>query len=71
MILRRPYEDMRIVAKMVFGGIKVFYFYTTNSKPYIGAYNSLHDDTVFVCNFPWSKTLPVGFDPNSKIDVMN
>lgn len=33
MILKRPYEDMRIVAKMVFGGIKVFYFYTTNSKP--------------------------------------
>lgn len=33
MILRRPYEDMRIVAKMVFGGIKVFNFYTTNSKP--------------------------------------
>lgn len=39
--------------------------------PQVHAYNSLHDDTVFVCNFPWSKTLPVGFDPNSKIDVMN
>lgn len=36
MILRRPYEDMRSVAKMVFGGTKValsFLLYPTNSKP--------------------------------------
>lgn len=71
MILRWFYEDMRIVVKMVFGGIKVFYFYIINSKLYIGVYNSLYDDIVFVCNFLWLKMLFVGFDFNSKIDVMN